>query len=188
VAQSKDPRAALLERFAVTRGAAASRVRTDGEGWAGALSGQAAADLVVVLDPDGASETLSRAEATILGRLAARPGEGTVCALLDGKPILVLGPGLAEAAAAGLLVLGPWLERVTGGRRPLRRSGRLARKLASSVGLTEIALVRSLGLEFEPLAVADLTLTALARADAFVIVPPESEGWPAGAMVEAVEF
>lgn len=188
VAGPDDPRGAFVGRFAAARGAAASRISADGVAWVAAPSSEATAQLVLTADPDEAGDALRRAEATILGRLAARPGEGTICALAGKMPIIVTGPGMAEAAAAAFLILGPWLDRVTDARARAPHRGRLTRKLASSVGLTEIALVRFAGPDLEPLAVADLTLTALAQADAFLAVPPESEGWPAGAVVEAVEL
>jgi molybdopterin biosynthesis enzyme len=60
---------------------------------------------------------------------------------------------------------------------------RLVRKIASQVGLAEVVPVRRAEGGIEPLGSAPLSLAALARADGWVLVPPESEGFAAGASV-----
>jgi molybdopterin biosynthesis enzyme len=59
----------------------------------------------------------------------------------------------------------------------------LARKVASSLGLAEVIPVRRVAQGVEPLASGYLSLAALAQADGWILVPPESEGYPAGARV-----
>lgn len=182
VGPGREPSAAYLARFAAAEGARVSR--------AAALPGDAA-DLVVVadLDLEAAVERLLEAGATVLGRPAARPGEGVACAILQGRPVLVVEPRLPEAVAAALLLVRPCLARATGARPPRTRAGPLTRKLASAVGLTDIALVRGApGGGLEPVALGDLTLSALARAEAWLAIPPDSEGWPAGTLVEVTDL
>jgi len=64
----------------------------------------------------------------------------------------------------------------------------LARKITSTVGLAEVVPVRCVGNSVEPLASGHWPAQALTRADGFVLVPPESEGYPAGAQVEMRAF
>ncbi len=59
----------------------------------------------------------------------------------------------------------------------------LARKVASTVGLTELVLVRRTQDGAVPLAAKYLPLTAFAHADGWILVPAASEGYPAGATV-----
>ena len=59
----------------------------------------------------------------------------------------------------------------------------LARKVTSSIGLAEVIPVRRSGNGIEPLASKYLPLSALARADGWILVPAESEGYPAGTSV-----
>jgi molybdopterin biosynthesis enzyme len=62
----------------------------------------------------------------------------------------------------------------------------LARKVSSTVGLAELVPVRHStdnAEEVEPLATRYLPLSSLTRADGWILVPAESEGYPAGAAV-----
>ena len=64
-----------------------------------------------------------------------------------------------------------------------KREVQLARKVTSTVGMAEVVAVRCNGANAEPLASSYLSLAALSRADGWILVPPESEGYPAGAQV-----
>ena len=94
-------------------------------------------------------------------------------------------PGRLDAALAGWLVLGRRLmARLSGGTEdepaiPVE----LARKVASTVGFAEVVPVRRRADAVEPLASGYLPLSAIARADGWILIPPESEGHPAGATV-----
>ena len=61
----------------------------------------------------------------------------------------------------------------------------MTRKIASGLGMSEIALLRLTRDGLLPLACGDLTLSAIAAADHWLAVPPESEGFPPGELVEA---
>jgi molybdopterin biosynthesis enzyme len=61
---------------------------------------------------------------------------------------------------------------------------KLAKKIASTVGLAEFVPVRVGEKGAEPLGSGVLTLQSLARADGWVLVPPDSEGFAAGGTVE----
>jgi molybdopterin molybdotransferase len=60
----------------------------------------------------------------------------------------------------------------------------LRQKIASAVGRVDYCRVRLNGDEAEPLALSGASiLSSTTRADGFVIVPEESEGYPPGAEV-----
>jgi molybdopterin molybdotransferase len=61
----------------------------------------------------------------------------------------------------------------------------LARKLVSVVGRVDYARVRAKDEAVEPLAISGASvLSSTTRADGFVLVPSDSEGYPAGAQVD----
>lgn len=104
-----------------------------------------------------------------------------------GSPVLE-GPARPAAAfALARAVVAPFLDRLLG-RAPVPawRRGPLLRKIPSRIGWTEIALLRESGDGLEPLAVGTLPLWALARAEGYCVVPPESEGLPDGSIVAAL--
>jgi molybdopterin biosynthesis enzyme len=77
------------------------------------------------------------------------------------------------------------LDRLSG-RRP-RKSLKLplARKIASSVGIAEMALLERKQGIWNVLAAGELSLDAIARADAWLVVPGTAEGFAAGMPVDA---
>jgi molybdopterin biosynthesis enzyme len=119
--------------------------------------------------------------------LALRPGETAACGFFGGVPVVAAPAGIADALAAALVLLRPVLLRLAGATEERPRRQPLTRKIASTAGLSEVALLREgRGGGFEPLGVADLTLTALAQADSWLAVPPDSEGFAAGEVVPAL--
>lgn len=146
------------------------------------------ADLLALVGFDEAGvPALARGGRVIATALGLRPGEETGCGLLGGDVPVLLVPARPEAAfVASRCLLRPCLDRLTGAaaaeagfRAPLTR------KLASSVGVAEVALLRASAAGLEPLAIADLTLAALCAAHAWLLVPAEREGYAAGEVVEA---
>ena len=117
--------------------------------------------------------------------LALRPGETVACGFLEGTPAIAAPARAADALAAALVLLRPVLARLADAAEERPRRLPLTRKIASTVGLTEIALLRETAAGNDPLGVADLTLTALARAEAWLALPPDSEGFAAGEIVPA---
>jgi molybdopterin molybdotransferase len=61
---------------------------------------------------------------------------------------------------------------------------RLVRKIASSVGVAEVVLVRRSRDGVEPIAAGCFPLHTLAQADGWVLIAPEREGFPPGATVD----
>jgi len=130
---------------------------------------------------DASVRTLARAGEVTCHGIAITPGETTAFGYVGARPVLLL-PGRLDAALAG------WL---TVGRRMLARlafrlieeqpfNAELSRKVASPLGLAEVVPVRRRGFKIEPLASHYLPMQTLTRADGWILVPAESEGYPAG--------
>lgn len=114
-----------------------------------------------------------------------RPGETAALGDVGGRPVLMLPGRLDAALAAWLLIGGPLLRRLTGAASAEASApATLARKITSTVGLAEVVLVRRTDAGVEPVAAGVLPVQAIAQADGWVLVPPDSEGYPAGAEVE----
>jgi molybdopterin molybdotransferase len=83
--------------------------------------------------------------------------------------------------------------RALGGRSrdwPYRRiKAKLARKLVSVVGRVDYARVQVEGTTAEPVAISGASvLSSVTRADGFVVVPGDSEGFPEGAEVDVLLY
>jgi molybdopterin biosynthesis enzyme len=116
--------------------------------------------------------------------IAISPGGTAAFGMIETRPVLML-PGRIDAAIAGWLLLGaPMLAHLSGSREePRALQAKLASKVASSLGLAEFVPVRLRGGEAVPLGGSYLPLHILARADGWILVPPDSEGYPAGGAV-----
>ena len=133
---------------------------------------------------DKSVRTLERAGKVAFHGIGITPGETTAFGTIGSRPVLLL-PGRLDAALAG------WL---TVGRRMLARlafrlieeqpfSAELSKKVASPLGLAEVVPVRRRGFRIEPLASHYLPMQALTRADGWILVPADSEGYQAGTSV-----
>ena len=142
--------------------------------------------LTIVASHDRAAfDLLGGTGATVASGLALGSAEYVAVGLLGGTPLIVAPPRLDTLVALSYALIHPLIDRAAGRDRvPVWRRAALCRKLSSAVGLTELALVRDMDGQFEPLSVGSLTPSTLVRADGYVIIPPESEGFQAGAMVE----
>jgi molybdopterin molybdotransferase len=111
-----------------------------------------------------------------------------------GNALAVLLPGNPVAAMVGFDVfVRPALQLQLGQRerrRNRRMRGRLRRKLASALNRTDFVRVRLVGRdEIEPLRSGGAgVLTSVTRADGFIIVPRDDEGFEAGSEVEVYLF
>lgn len=116
--------------------------------------------------------------------IAVSPGETAAFGIANSRPVLVM-PGRLDAALAVWLLLGrAMVARLRGASEHLStRQGTLVGKIASTVGLTELVLVRHAGDGVEPLASKYLPLATLAQADGWLVIPATSEGLPPGARV-----
>ena len=118
--------------------------------------------------------------------LALREAEDAGIAPHGRTPVIAAAARPSALAALSLALVRPFFAALTG--QPTRRAGLrgpLLRKAASRVGLTEVVLIRDRGDGLEPLSVGTLPLAALAQADGYLILGPESEGLAEGSIVEA---
>jgi molybdopterin molybdotransferase len=138
---------------------------------------------------DGSVAMLARMGQVAFHGFGIAPGESAALGVAKGHPVLML-PGRLDAALAAFLVVGePLLVGLTG--LAAREPGTLVtltRKIVSTVGLAEVVPVRRTGDGVAPLASGHWPLQALARADGWVLLPPESEGFAAGTTVEMRAF
>jgi molybdopterin molybdotransferase len=120
--------------------------------------------------------------------IAMRPSSPTGMGRLAGRLVFLL-PGNPVSCLCAYDFFAGRALRALGGRDrdwPYRRIRLpLRRKLVSQVGRVDYARVRILDGQVEPLAISGASiLTSTTRADGFVIIPGDSEGFPPGAEVE----
>ncbi len=148
------------------------------------------ADAVIAIGGTGSGRNdesvriLARNGTVAFHGIGIAPGETTAFGYVGARPVLLL-PGRLDAALAG------WL---TVGRRMLARlafrlseeqpfNAELSRKIASPLGLAEVVPVRRRGFRAEPLASHYLSMQTLMRADGWILVPADSEGYQTGTSV-----
>jgi molybdopterin molybdotransferase len=128
-----------------------------------------------------------------LGRLlfhgvALRPAGPAGFGVVDGKPVFLLPGNPVSCLCAFDLLVGHAIRRLQGlpATPPYARvRAPLARRLASTAGRADYARVAVTAEGVEPVSVSGASvLTTAVRADGFVLVPPEVEGWDAGELVE----
>ena len=189
-AAADDPLGAMMSSLAETAGA----TRGGGD----------TADLTIVLGAPGHAGTAAAARRLAAGGrllvhgLALRPGEaigfGTQPrAGADARLVVIVPSRFDDAMAAWLLFVEPWLAQASGLAWPRRATTLpLSRRIASAPGLADLVLLRRGGTEaaplWDPIATGDLPWSAFARAQAFCVIPAESEGLPAGAPLTAMPF
>jgi len=112
------------------------------------------------------------------------PGETAAFGTIGARPVLIV-PGRLDAALAVWLTLGRRMVARLAGHDDTEPTMpvTLTRKIASTLGLAEIVPVARENDGVVPLASGYLPLQALAQADGYVLVPADSEGFPAGAAV-----
>jgi len=153
------------------------------------------ADIVLVVGATGpatddhAAAALAETGSIAVHGVALRPGETAGCGQsATGTPVFLL-PGAPFACLWAYELLAGRAIRRLGGRNPelpfARRERRMAGKIVSEIGMTEVRAVRCLpDGSIEPLAsFAEAGLAAAAHADGFVIVPEDSEGFGQGARI-----
>jgi molybdopterin biosynthesis enzyme len=180
VGREADAATALLAGFARSRGVAVEAAAH----WEGAGGG---VDLIVIVGPPAPIlHALEGPGSVVAARLALRPGERARCGLIEKTPVLWCPARPEVALALALTMVAPCIDRLVGSTEPpCGVQARLTRKISSGLGFAEVALLRRAADGLEPLAVADLTLAAVAAADSWLLVPPESEGFAAGETVVA---
>jgi molybdopterin molybdotransferase len=134
---------------------------------------------------DAAVAALAARGEIVAHGLALRPGRTTAAGRIGPTPAIVIPGAPSHALAAWLALARPVLDRLTM-RRPRHAIVRpLTRKIASAIGSAELVLLKAVDGDWRPIATGDLPLQQIAGADAWLIVPAESEGYAAGAHVGA---
>ena len=167
-------------------------VRDDADAILAAL--HASADVVIV--SGGSSVGIEDLAPTLVAThgelavhgIAMRPSSPTGLGRI-GRRLVFLLPGNPVSALCAYDFFAGRAIRALGGRPktwPYRSvRGTLARKISSPIGRLDYARVRLDGAVVEPLSVAGASvLTSTTRADGFVIVDDDSEGFPAGSDVD----
>jgi molybdopterin molybdotransferase len=150
-----------------------------------------ACDLLIMVGGSGIGRTdaavmalAARGEVVVHG-VALQPGKTSAIGRIGKIPVIAL-PGAPDQALAAWWTLAlPALDRLSGRQPRVQVTLPLARKIASSVGIAEIVLLQRSGGAWMPLAVGDLSLETIARADAWLTVRGGSEGFAAGTLVDA---
>jgi molybdopterin biosynthesis enzyme len=151
-----------------------------------------ACDVLVTTGGSGVGRTdetiaaLARRGEVIAHGIALQPGHTAAVGRIGNVPVIAL-PGAPDQALAVWWTLAlPVLQRLAG-LAPQRDAVTLplARKIASHVGMTELVLLARIDGQWLPLATGELSLEAIARADAWLAVPGGSEGFAAGTPVDA---
>jgi molybdopterin biosynthesis enzyme len=170
----------------------ATEIKTrDSAAIAAALDGEAC-DLLLLVGGTGdgradvTAEALARRGALIAHRLALAPGGTTAIGRLGNTPVVALAGSPDQAFAGYLALVQPVLDRLSGRSERAGIVLPLARKIASAVGLCEIALLGRGEGKWMSLAVGDFSLDAMRLADAWLAIPGDSEGYAVGTLVAAL--
>jgi len=157
---------------------------------AGALDPEGC-DLIVTIGGTGVGHTdaavnaLAKRGTLIAHGIALQPGRTAAVGRIDPIPVVALPGAPDQAFAAWWAIALPVLDRLSGRRPRKSLTLPLERKVASGVGVAEIVLLRHRQGCWDVLAIGDLSLDAIARAEALLIVPGAAEGFAAGTAVDA---
>lgn len=156
-----------------------------------AALGDDTVDAVIVIGGSGIGKNdrsvtmLARAGRVEAHGIGVQPGETAAIGMVGRKPVLIV-PGRLDAALAVFSIAGLRLIAKLAGRTRYIATVpvRLSRKTASQVGIAEfVPLSRISKDEATPLASGQIALQALARADGWLLIPADSEGYPEGTSV-----
>jgi molybdopterin molybdotransferase len=161
--------------------------------------GRPGADLVILCGGSGlgasdlTAQALAGAGTLAIHGIALRPADTIALGEAAGTPVMILPGGTAACLCAYEVVAGRAVRRLAGGSPDfpfIRRSMVSARKIVSPGGWVDFCRVRIIADgRVEPIGSGGNTsLSSVARADGFVLVPAEQEGFPAGSTVPAHLF
>ena len=156
--------------------------------------GRPGADLVILCGGSGlgardfTAQALAGAGTLAIHGIALRPADTIALGEVPGTPVTILPGGTAACLCAYEVVAGRAVRRLAGGSPDfpfIRRSLLTARKIVSPGGWVDFCRVRlTADGRVEPIGSGGNTsLSSVARADGFVLVPAEQEGFPAGSTV-----
>ena len=148
-------------------------------------------DVLVTIGGTGVGRTdatvaaLASRGALVAQGVALQPGRTTAIGKIGHAPVIALS-GAPDQALAGWWTLAmPVLERLAAAQSRPVTTLPLARKIASGVGIAEVILLGKADNAWMPLASGDLSLDAIAHADAWLLVSGGNEGFAAGTPVDA---
>ena len=124
-------------------------------------------------------------DALLTHGLAIQPGRTAAVGKIGETPIVAVPGASDQALGLCLMLIQPVLDKLsaraprTGVVRPL------VRKIASAVGVAELVLLKISDGAWMPLATGQLSLNSIVDADAWLIVPANSEGHAAATALEA---
>jgi molybdopterin molybdotransferase len=150
-----------------------------------------ACDLLVTVGGSGVGRSdatiaaLAQRGAVIVHGLALQPGRTAAAGRIGKVPVMALPGAPDQALSAWWTLMLPTLELLSGLLPRQQLMLPLLRKIASSVGITELALLEKAEGGWMPIAVGAMSIEAIVRADAWLAIPAASEGFAAGAMVDA---
>jgi molybdopterin molybdotransferase len=134
---------------------------------------------------DAAMAALARRGEVLAHGIALQPGKTSAVGRIGKIPVIAL-PGAPDQALAAWWTLAlPVLDWLSGLWPRQRLTLPLQRKIASTVGITEIVLLEQIEDVWMPLSVGDMPLETIVRADGWLAVPAASEGFAAGTPVDA---
>ncbi|QIG94046.1 MULTISPECIES: molybdopterin-binding protein [unclassified Bradyrhizobium] len=151
----------------------------------------AACDLIITIGGTGVGRTDAAVNALatrgelIAHGIALQPGRTTAVGRIDTTPVIALPGAPDQAFAAWWAIALAVLDRLSGRRPRNTLALPLARKIASSVGIAEVVLLTRQQGCWAVLAIGELSLDAIARAEAVLIVAGSAEGFAAGTVVDA---
>ena len=150
-----------------------------------------ACDLLITIGGSGVGRTdatiaaLAQRGGVIAHGIALQPGRNSAAGRIGKVPVIAL-PGAPDQALAAWWTLAlPVLDRLSALLPRQAVTLPLQRKIASSVGIAEVVLLEQREGHWLPLAVGELSLDAITRADAWLTVPGGAEGFAAGTPVDA---
>ena len=150
-----------------------------------------ACDLLLIVGGSGVGRTdatvmaLAERGVVLAHGIALQPGRTSAVGRIGTTPVIVLPGAPDQAFAAWWMLALPTLDRLSG-RGPRKTLNLpLARKIASLVGIAEIVLLERKQGAWVTLAAGELSLDAIARAEAWLAVSSGSEGFAAGTGVDA---
>ena len=150
-----------------------------------------ACDLLITIGGSGVGRTdatiaaLAERGEVVAHGIALQPGRTAAVGRIGKVPVIALPGAPDQALAAWWALVLPVLDRLSGLLPRQKITLPLQRKIASSVGIAEIVLLEQIEGRWMPLAVGEMSLDAIARADAWLTVPGGSEGFAAGKPVSA---
>lgn len=149
------------------------------------------ADAIIVVGGTGSGRndttvsTLARNGTLDFYGFAVTPGHTAAFGRVGKCPVLAL-PGTLDAALSVFLVVGSrLLDRLTGSQ--VDKKGvpvKLTKKITSTIGMEEVIYIRRVEDGVEPIGKGMFPMQKLMQADGWILIPAESEGIAAGAIVE----